>query len=85
MSDWIWIAHAADPANLQAEVNDFLARVHRHGGALIGVNYSALGRNAVGPDPFFSLCLAYRCDLPPEALLTDGPNPDPSREASRVE
>jgi hypothetical protein len=75
MSHWIWIPHAADPAELQASVNDFLARLQRHGGALVSVNYSAMGHGAMGAEPFFSLCLAYQSDLPPERLLAE-PEPE---------
>lgn len=69
LATWVWITHAASPEELQAHANAFLGALHTHGGEVLGVNYSAMARDAVGPKAFFSLCVTYRGDQPPDELL----------------
>ncbi len=70
MRHWIWIPHAPDPEALQASVNAFLSRLQVHGGTVVSVNYSVMGKTTVGPEPLFSLCLTYQSDLSPEDMLS---------------
>ena len=76
MPTWVWIAHAASPDELQANVNAFLRALHAHGGEVVSVDYEVMARDAVGPRAFYSLCVSYRGVLPPPDLLAAaGPTP----------